>query len=78
MATNNDNVNVTRYRGPGFFGLLTLVFITLKLCGVIDWAWVWVLAPLWMPLTVLLGVMFFVFVAVLITAVLVEVGKTRR
>ena len=31
----------------GFFGLLTIVFITLKLIGVIDWAWVWVLAPLW-------------------------------
>ena len=31
----------------GFFGLLTIVFVTLKLIGVIDWAWVWVLAPLW-------------------------------
>ena len=31
----------------GFSGLLTLVFITLKLCHVIDWAWIWVLAPLW-------------------------------
>jgi hypothetical protein len=31
----------------GFFGLLTIVFVTLKLIGVIDWAWVWVLAPFW-------------------------------
>ena len=31
----------------GFFGLLTIVFVTLKLIGVIDWSWVWVLAPLW-------------------------------
>lgn len=31
----------------GFFGLLTIVFVTLKLIGVIDWTWVWVLAPLW-------------------------------
>lgn len=33
--------------GIGFFGLLTIVFIVLKLCRVIDWSWWWVLAPLW-------------------------------
>jgi len=26
-----------------------LIFLTLKLCGVIDWSWWWVFAPLWMP-----------------------------
>ena len=31
----------------GFFGLLGLVFIILKLCGVIDWDWWIVLAPIW-------------------------------
>lgn len=31
----------------GFPGLLTLIFITLKLCSVIDWSWWWVLSPLW-------------------------------
>lgn len=33
--------------GIGFFGLLTIVFIVLKLTHVISWPWVWVLAPLW-------------------------------
>lgn len=33
--------------GVGFCGLLTIAFIVLKLCGVINWSWVWVLAPLW-------------------------------
>jgi len=33
--------------GIGFFGLLAIVFITLKLCGVINWSWWWVLAPIW-------------------------------
>lgn len=33
--------------GIGFPGLLTVLFIALKLLGVIDWAWGWVLAPLW-------------------------------
>ena len=36
--------------GIGFFGLLTLLFIGLKLCGVIAWSWLWVLAPLWIPI----------------------------
>ena len=46
--------------GIGFVGLLTIVFITLKLCGVITWSWWWVLAPLWIGFLivffVLLGV----------------------
>lgn len=33
--------------GIGFFGLLTVAFIVLKLCHVINWSWVWVLSPLW-------------------------------
>ena len=31
----------------GFIGLLTLLFIGLKLIGYIAWSWVWVLSPLW-------------------------------
>lgn len=33
--------------GIGFVGLLTIVFITLKLTNYIDWSWWWVLSPLW-------------------------------
>lgn len=36
--------------GIGFIGLLTIVFITLKLVGVIAWSWWWVLSPLWISL----------------------------
>jgi hypothetical protein len=32
---------------PGLFGLLGIVFIVLKLVGVIAWSWFWVLAPFW-------------------------------
>lgn len=38
----------------GFCGLLTIVFIILKLCGVIDWSWWWVTSPLWIPFAVCL------------------------
>jgi hypothetical protein len=39
--------NQTTTGGIGFPGLLTILFIGLKLMGVISWSWWWVLAPLW-------------------------------
>lgn len=33
--------------GIGFAGMLTILFIGLKLTHNIDWSWWWVLAPLW-------------------------------
>ena len=33
--------------GIGFCGVLTIVFIALKLTGFIKWSWLWVLSPLW-------------------------------
>lgn len=35
----------------GFGTILFLIFLTLKLCHVIDWSWWWITAPLWIPLT---------------------------
>ena len=52
--------------GVGFCGLLTIAFIVLKLCGVIDWAWVWVLAPLWINLGLVLVIIAVVGIAKLI------------
>jgi hypothetical protein len=39
-------------RGIGFFGVLAIVFIVLKLLGVVTFSWVWVLAPLWIPFVI--------------------------
>lgn len=33
--------------GIGFVGVLQIVFLTLKLCGQINWSWWWVLSPFW-------------------------------
>lgn len=43
----SDNRITTQ--GIGFFGVLTLIFITLKLTGVITWSWWWVLITVWVP-----------------------------
>lgn len=31
-------------------GLLTVAFVVLKLCKVINWPWIWVLSPFWISL----------------------------
>jgi len=36
--------------GIGIVGVLTIVFVVLKLVGVITWSWWWVLSPLWISL----------------------------
>ena len=38
--------------GIGFVGMLTVLFIGLKLTHYIDWSWWWVLAPLWISVSV--------------------------
>ena len=43
--------------GVSFLGLLTLLFIGLKLTGYITWSWIWVLAPLWIPISIALLVL---------------------
>lgn len=37
----------TTFVGLGFFDVLLIVFVVLKLTKVIDWPWIWVLSPLW-------------------------------
>ena len=52
------NANKNTSAGIGFLDLLTLVFIVLKLCGVITWSWVWVLSPIWISLVVVIVLVF--------------------
>lgn len=40
--------------GTGILTLLTVAFVVLKLCGVINWSWLWVLSPIWIPLAAVL------------------------
>lgn len=56
----------TKRNGIGFWGLLTIVFIVLKLTNIITWSWVWVLAPIWIGAIVvgitLVGVLIYAMV----------------
>ena len=48
--------NNSRNRDIGFMGLLTIAFIVLKLCHVIEWSWLWVLSPLWISFIIIMVV----------------------
>ena len=61
------------YGGPGFLTLLQIAFIILKLCGVIGWSWVWVLAPIWMSFALCL-----LLFTVLILEAVAEDARKRR
>ena len=37
--------------------VLFLIFIVLKLCGIITWSWWWVTAPLWGGIALILGIL---------------------
>jgi len=60
--------------GIGFAGLLTVLFVALKLCNVIDWTWMWVLAPIWISACLAIIVLSIVFLVLF----LVELKKTAR
>jgi len=54
FVSSSANINYGTGGGVGFTGLLTLLFIGLKLSDKINWSWWWVLSPLW--ISALIGV----------------------
>jgi hypothetical protein len=59
MASNNSSSS----GGIGVCGLMGVMFIGLRIAGVISWPWVWVLSPFWIPLA--LGVIFLLILFVI-------------
>lgn len=62
--SNSKNVTVNF----PIFGILGLIFITLKLTGHITWSWVWVLAPFWIPIAMVLVIFLIVFIVAMFTS----------
>ena len=67
--------NMATGGGIGFLGMLAILFIGVKLAGVISWSWWWVLAPIWMPTAIALGV---AAVAFLLLVLSTRGNKRRR
>jgi len=61
-----DKININ-VGGISFTGALTILFIALKLLGIIDWSWIWVTAPLWIPIVIVFVVIILILVIYLIS-----------
>lgn len=66
--------------GRGIVGLLGVLFVALKLLGVIDWSWLWVTAPFWggLAIVALLLAVFFVLKFVLAFIAMIERIRSAR
>ena len=64
--------------GIGFIGMLTILFIGLKLCGVINWSWLWVLSPIWIAGAAIMGILLIVFGTAGILGTVRSISNTRR
>jgi len=53
--------------GIGFAGLLAILFIGLKLGHIINWSWLWVLSPLWIPFAIVIAILAMVFMFMILT-----------
>ena len=53
---NNEQVKTITTSSFTTFTILGIIFITLKLCHVIDWSWIWVLVPFWGPLAIFMAI----------------------
>ena len=48
--------NKTKQGELGIVSVLTIVFIVLKLLGVIKWSWIWALSPIWISAVIVVAV----------------------
>ena len=60
--------NKTKQGGLGIVSVLTIIFIVLKLLGVIQWSWIWVLSPIWISAGI----------AVAVFSVILIVGRIKK
>ncbi len=75
---SNSSNSTTSSTGIGFTGLLTIAFIVLKLIGIIDWHWLWVLSPLWISACLVVAILLLMFVVYLIKYIVKEKRKKAK
>ncbi len=57
-----------RSGGMGIVSFLTILFIILKVLGVISWSWIWVFSPIWISASCV----------VLLSGIILVVGKIAK
>lgn len=67
-----NNEKKAKVKFPSLSTILGVVFIVLKLCGVIEWSWVWVLAPFWIGAIITILTLVFVTTVAAISAYVIK------
>ena len=49
-------MNNKKSKGMPLGGVLLVIFVVLKLTGLITWSWWWVFSPIWIPLLIVVAV----------------------
>ena len=62
MRESKETHTGTTRGGLDFASALAILLIGLKLCGVIDWSWWWILSPIWIPLGLALLILSVLFI----------------
>lgn len=74
----NDNNKSSGSSGGIFWTLLAVAFIVLKVTRLIDWPWVWVLAPIWIPAGIVLAAIVVVLIVVLTKETIRSLERRNR
>ena len=69
---NNEKITINWNIG-GILSILLIIFIVLKVIGVINWGWGLVLLPLW----ILLGIIGIGFILTIIVAIIIAIRKSK-
>lgn len=72
----SKNRTVLTILGLGIPFILTLVFLILKLMGVISWSWLWIFFPILLPSTLYFCSFFLLFLFLITLSIVV--GSVRR
>lgn len=68
MSKQSNSSVQSSSSGIGFCGLLTIVFIVLKLLNVITWSWWWVLSPIWISVVLVVAILIVVGIIAFVTS----------
>lgn len=71
VKLNEENTKIVKSGGISFAGALTVAFVVLKLLGIINWSWWWIVSPLWISA----GIGLIVIIILLIILVILEIKE---
>jgi hypothetical protein len=69
--------NSARSGGMSLPLVLFIVFLVLKLTNLINWSWLWVTAPLWIPVGLAVGILALVTIVMLLSGGKVKITRTK-